>query len=193
MSKRPSIDLDDCEYEQYFENYFVVDYSTWYPYAKGYFKTFNDDGQENLIDDEETMVIDAVLYLHKTTSRPILIIKHKDSANRPVFWINSKPTVFDNHPKLENFRVEILHTEELAKEREFNDEVFYNMLDVAEKYNNVESVIQPDDLAQFLGVFIKGYQEYINFLPIHQCDKEEEEEEYNDSDNGVSRHCKRRK
>lgn len=202
MSKR-EIEEGEDDFEQYFENYFMVDYSTWYPYAKGYFKVVLQDDQGNIINsnvnEDKTQEVDAVLYLHKPTSRPLLIIKEKmknETEQEVLFWVCSSPKEFDNNPNGDHFRVEARHTKEDIKDREFNNEVFYNMWHAAEKYNNSESVIDPDDLAQFMQVFILRYQSYINFEPIHEQDMndiDDNEENRNNNNNNNNNGNKRRK
>jgi hypothetical protein len=145
----------------------------------GHFKT------EYQSEDDENSV-NSVIYLHKGSLRPLLIIKHRDENNTPVFWVCSRPKEVDVTQK-DCFRVEALHSEDIVQERELNHEVFYNIEHADKHYRSEGSTITMDELGPLLEEFLTSFQEYILFSPIHTQDMEEEGEEEED------RHCKRKK
>jgi hypothetical protein len=198
--------------EQFFDQYFKVDYQVWYPYASVHLSS--QDVDESILDPEREPQC-GILFYHKSSRRPIIIVatfkivkegegegEEGNGQRRSDQNIEKKMVLFYIYFRPE--RLDSLDT--LGK----NDIMVSNPIDSKsmEYHLNVEELLQVIDVqytngtfvpleyeTEFLRVFLLDQHSTLKFEPLQDDDEEEELDEIHDNSGDIeeNQNYKRRK
>jgi hypothetical protein len=185
----------ECEYDdfdQYFEEYFKVDYNVWYPYGTAHLLSPN-VSKDNLDKEQEHQV--GILYFHKVSNRPLMIIKsyednkgenckrkkgrnngHKNVIQpvKPIFFIYARPCELDLDSTGLNALTTCPHIN--INEREYNYDVLAKLDFIDKKYSD-GPIIERYNMDKVLLLFLKTHFATLKFDLILSEEEEEDEDD----------------